>query len=216
MGGSAISRSTARALLGALAALAAAVVLGAQPARAAEPTLLTCGYEPVHPFLRFLDPLPYTLAPDGGFEGGAAGWKLSGGARVVDGNEPWLTGAATDRKSLLLPPGSSATSPAMCMELVLPVVRFFSTGGAALSYLQVEALYTDAAGRSRALTLLPVGLPSRTWIPNLPLLQLSGAINAATLNGLTSDISLRFTPRGLFGSGTWQIDDVYVDPWKNI
>mgnify|MGYP000424449753 CR=1 FL=1 len=38
----------------------------------------------------------------------------------------------------------------MCMGLVLPVVRFFSSGGSALSYLQVDALYTDAsAGGSR-------------------------------------------------------------------
>jgi hypothetical protein len=49
------------------------------------------------------------------------------------------------------------------------------------------------------------------------MLQLGGALNALTLNGLTTEISLRFTPRGLlFGSGTWRIDDVYVDPWKVI
>jgi hypothetical protein len=102
------------------------------------------------------------------------------------------------------------------MGLVLPVVRFFSTGGSLLSYLQVDALYTDASGRQRSVTLLPVGLPSKVWVPNLPMLQLGGTLNALTLNGLTTEISLRFTPRGLFGSGTWRIDDVYVDPWKVI
>ena len=102
----------------------------------------------------------------------------------------------------------------MCMGLVLPVVRFFSSGGAALSYLQVDAVYTDTSGRQRSVTLLPVGLPSNSWVPTLPLLQLAGTVNALTLNGLTTDISLRFTPRGLlFGSGTWRIDDVYVDPY---
>jgi len=30
-------------------------------------------------------------------------------------------------------------------------------------------------------------------------------------------MSFRFTPRaGLFGSGTWKLDNVYVDPWKTI
>jgi hypothetical protein len=73
------------------------------------------------------------------------------------------------------------------------------------------------AGRQRSVTLLPAALPSRSWTPTLPLLQLGGALNALTLNGLTSEISLRFTPRSLlFGSGTWRIDDVYVDPWKVI
>jgi hypothetical protein len=217
MGTAGISRSAARILMAACAAVAAVAVLGAQPARAAEPTLLGCGYSPVHPFLGFLDPLPYTLVPGADFESGAQGWKLSGGARVVSGNEPWFVTGAGHSRSLLLPAGSSATSPPMCMGLVLPVVRFFSTGGVLLSYMQVEALYTDTAGRQKSIVLLPVGLPSKTWIPNLPMLQLGGALNTLTLNGLTSEISLRFTPRGLlFGSGTWQVDDVYVDPWKNI
>ena len=216
MSGAASSVTTFRRL--ALLALAVFALLAGSASRAdaADGSLLGCGYAAERPFLRFLDPLPYTLAPDGGFEAGAAGWQLSGGARVASGNEPWyVTGGGT--RSLVLPSGSSATSPAMCMGLVLPVVRFFSTGGSLLSYMQVDALYTDVSGRRRSVTLLPVGLPSGGWIPNLPLLQLSGAINALTLNGLTTDISLRFTPRGgLFGSGTWKIDDVYVDPWKTI
>ena len=50
----------------------------------------------------------------------------------------------------------------------------------------------------------------------MPALQLLGTVNALTLNGLTSEIALRFTPRGLLGSGSWRLDDVYVDPWKVI
>jgi hypothetical protein len=216
MGTAAISRTKARWLLTAVAALAALVCATASPARAAEGSLLGCGYEPSHPFLRFLDPLPYTLLSGGDFESGAAGWKLSGGARVADGNEPWDVSGSRGSHSLMLPSGSSATSPPMCMGLVLPVVRFFSSGGSGLSYMQVDALYTDAAGRQRSVMLLPVGLPSRSWIPNLPMLQLGGTLNALSLNGITTEISLRFTPRALlFGSGTWRIDDVYFDPWKN-
>ncbi len=208
-----LSRSGARWLLTLLAATVAVVCLTTQPARAADDSLLGCGYDASHPFLRWLDPLPYTLLPNGGFESGATGWTLSGGAKVASGNHPFAGGS----RSLILPSGSSATSAPMCMGLVLPVVRFFSTGGSLLSYLQVEALYTNAAGRRQSVMLLPVGLPSSSWTPNLPMLQLGGAINALTLNGFTTDIQLRFTPRGtLFGSGTWRIDDVYVDPWKTI
>jgi hypothetical protein len=203
----------ARALLAALALLTVVAALAAKPASAGEPTLLGCGYEPTHPFLRFLDPLPYTLVTGGDFEAGSAGWSLSGGAKLASGNEPWGEGS----RSLVLPSGSSATSPPMCMGLVLPVVRFFSTGGSLLSYMQVDAIYTDASGRKRSVTLLPAGLPSGGWTPSLPMLQLAGAVDALSLDGLTTEISLRFTPRGgLFGSGTWRVDDVYVDPWKNI
>jgi hypothetical protein len=152
-------------IAGALVVLASA---SASPARAGDGSLLGCGHQPVHPFLQWLDPLPYTLLPGADFESGAAGWTLTGGARVADGNEPFYVTRGSDSHSLL-PPGSSATSPAMCVGLVLPVVRFFSSGGSAL-----------------------------------------------TLNGLTSEIALRFTPRGLLGSGTWRVDDVYVDPWKVI
>ena len=217
MGSAAPSRLGLRRVLAAGTAICALLAVGASPAAAADGSLLGCGYTASNPFLRFIDPLPYTLMSGGDFESGASGWTLTGGARVTDGSEPWnVTGKAGSR-SLLLPPGSSATSPAMCMGLVLPIVRFFSSGGAALSYMQVEAVYKDKAGRQKSIVLLPVGLPSKPWIPNLPMLQLGGALNALTLNGLTSDIALRFTPRGLlFGSGTWKIDDVYVDPWKTI
>lgn len=216
MGSAEISRPGARRILVALAVLVAAVCVSASPATAADDSLLGCGYEASHPFMQFLDPLPYTLLPDGGFESGAAGWRLSGGAKVASGNEPWyVSGRGT--RSLVLPSGSSATSPPMCMGLVLPVVRFFTTGGSLLSYLQVDALYTDASGRRQSVTLLPAQPASASWAPSLQMLQLGGAINALTLNGLTTEIQLRFTPKGgLFGSGTWRIDDVYVDPWKII
>jgi len=215
MGTAGGTRLTGRILMAALAALALLAVLGAKPAQAAEPSLLGCGQDATNPFLRFLDPLPYTLAPDGGFEGGAAGWNLSGGAKVVSGNEPFaLSGPGT--KSLTIPSGGSATSPPMCVGLVLPVVRFVYSGGSLLSTLKVEAVYTNAFGGQSAVEL-PIVLPSGSWQPTLPLLQLGGLLNAATLNGLTTQISFRFTPRGgLFGSGTWRIDDIYVDPWKNI
>jgi hypothetical protein len=213
----AISRKSARNLLALFTALVAVAAVSASPAPAADGSLLGCGYQPVQPFMRFLDPLPYSLLPGGDFESGAQGWKLSGGARVVNGNESFFVTSSRDSHSLLLPPGSSATSPTMCMGLVLPIVRYFSTGGAALSSLRVEAVYQDGSGRERSLDLLPMGIPTKSWSPGLPALQLLGTVNTLTLNGLTSQIALRFTPRGLlFGSGTWQVDDVYVDPWKVI
>ena len=217
MGIAASSASRFRRL--ALLALAFCVLLAVPASRAdaADGSLLGCGYAASNPFLRFVDPLPYTLAPDGGFEAGAAGWQLSGGAKVVSGNEPfYLAGSGT--KSLQLPAGSSATSPPMCVGLLLPVVRFVTQGGALLSSLKVEAVWTNAAGGQSSIVLLPGVLGgSSAWAPTLPLLQVGGVLNALTLNGLTTQMSFRFTPKGgLLGSGTWRIDDVYVDPWKTI
>lgn len=204
-----------RVLLVVLASLAAALSFGAS-AKADNGLLgLSCGDDASHPFLRFLDPLPYTLAPDGGFENGAAGWRLSGGARVVSGNEPFSLSSGSH--SLYLPAGSSATSPPMCVGLVLPIVRFVSSGGGLLSVLRVEAVYTGADGRTKSIDLLPGALPTGSaWAPTLPLLQLGGVLNALTLNGVTTQMSFRLTPRGLFGGGNWRVDSIYVDPWKSI
>lgn len=192
---------------------AAAAALATSTAQAANGSLLGCGDTTSQPFLRFLDPLPYTLAPDGGFEAGAAGWTLSGGARVVSGNEPF--GLSAGASSLSLPERSAATSPPMCVGLVLPIVRFAATGGELLGSLKVEVLYQNVFGGTTAIELLPGALPSGSkWAPTVPLLQLGGLVNAVTLNGLTTDVRFRFTPRGVFGGGNWRIDSLYVDPWK--
>ena len=105
----------------------------------------------------------------------------------------------------------------MCTGLLLPVVRYVSTGGNLLAFMRVEAVYKDPRGRERSIDLLPPGLPSKSWAPSLPALQLMGLLNVLTLDGFTSDIALRFTPTGtIFGSGTWRVDDIYVDPWKVV
>lgn len=202
-------------LFGLFALLATVATMAvAAPARADEGSLLGCGDTATHPFARWLDPLPYTLAPDGGFERGAQGWTLAGGARVVAGNEPF--GLAPGSNSLYLPERSSATSPPMCVGLVLPIVRFASRGGELLGNLKVEVLYTNLFGGRSSIELLPGALPTgSTWAPTLPLLQFGGLVNALTLNGVTTDVQFRFTPRGVFGGGDWRIDSVYVDPWKS-
>lgn len=216
MGTAGISRSSARVLIAAVVALTVLTILGAKPARAGDGSLLGCGDQVSYPFARFLDVLPYTLAPDGGLEGGAAGWKLAGGAKVVSGNEPfYLAGAGT--RSLSIPSGGSATTPPMCVGLVLPVVRFLSVGGSLLSSLKVEAVYTDVLGQQSSVELLPGVQPTSSWQPTSQLLQAGGTLNALTLNGTTTQMSFRFTPRGgLFGSGTWRLDNVFVDPWKSV
>ena len=205
-----------RACLAVLASAVLALSFGSS-ARADEGLLgLSCGHDSSQAFLRFLDPLPYTLVPDGGFEGGAAGWRLSNGARVVSGNEPWYLSGPGSR-ALYLPAGSSATSPAMCVELTLPIVRFVSKGGGLFQYLRVEALWRDSSGRQRSIDLLPGALPTGNhWAPTLPLLQLGGVLDALSLDGLTTQMQFRFTPRGLWGGGNWRIDDVFVDPWKRV
>jgi hypothetical protein len=158
------------------------------------------------PFLRWLDPAPYVLAPGGDFEA-PSGWSLSGGARVAEGNEPFHVGGRDDRRSLVLPAGGSATSPPVCVGLLHPTLRFFAAGPAR-SRLQVEVVYRTLLGPASHTVAV---LPARSrWAPTLPLPFLANAVGLTALEGATTTVQLRFTATG----GGWRIDDVYVDPWK--
>src|SRR5438552_13195531 len=126
-------KTTVRLILFLLVAAAVALAIGTTSAKAGSNLLGGCSGEQLsQPFLPWLDPDSYTLAPDGSFEGGAAGWALGGGAQVVTGNEPWFVRAASDSRSLYLPTGGRAVSPAICVGLLEPTLRFFSSslGGA--------------------------------------------------------------------------------------
>jgi hypothetical protein len=126
---------TARALL-TLAACAAGLTLAAPAARAetVHPATSAAGEQtctaPVlfNPLTAFKDKRDYFVAPGGDFEDPALpGWTLSGGATVEAGNESFFVVDPTDAFSLVLPPGSSATSPELCVDLNYPTFRFFAT-----------------------------------------------------------------------------------------
>lgn len=68
-----------------------------------------------NPLVAFKDARDYFIAPAGDFENPSLpGWKLTGGAAATAG-------------SLSLPPGSTATTPEMCVDLNYPTFRFFAT-----------------------------------------------------------------------------------------
>ena len=166
------------------------------------------------PFKRWLDPMRYVLAPNGDLERGAAEWRLTGGAKVVAGNETFYVGGAGDSRSLYLPAGSSATTRPMCVQLLHPTVRYFGRNRAAplLSSLRVEALVENPL--TGGVLVLPVGVHTgpKSWHPSLP-----GLVLADFLSILGDDaelaVAFRFKPLGR--AAAWQIDDVYVDPFRN-
>jgi hypothetical protein len=159
------------------------------------------------PFKRFGDSHNYKLL--GSFETGTPAWTFSGGAKVVSGNESYNVGGSGS-KSVSLPSGSSAVSPFTCMGLAEPSLRLFAKRNSALlglvSTLTVQIQVQTSLGLSVWLPVLPGDLAGSSWHPtaSMPLL-----VNILPLSKSDrTPVRFRFAP--LLGS--WQIDDVYVDP----
>jgi|1185.fasta_scaffold291355_1 hypothetical protein len=160
-------------------------------------------------FLPWGDGSYYVPAPDGGFEAGAAGWQLSSGAAVQQGNESHQVGGDADAVSLVLPDGSAATTPPVCIDVAHPTIRFFARNtGSPMSALGVSVVYRGLLGLP---VTLPIGAISgdQEWQPG-PALPV--VVNLLSLLGGASDVTFRFTPSD--SAGEWSIDDVYVDPYS--
>jgi len=121
-----------------------------------------------------------------------------------------VSGDRDDSHSLLLPSGSSAYSSTVCFAFGDWHLRFFAKNvGSSSGDLRVQVIVPSLLG---ILTILDGGTVSGngTWTPS-PRLQLA-LCNVTSLLG-TRAVAFRFTPVG-YGAA-YQIDDVYLDPWKD-
>jgi hypothetical protein len=180
-----------------------AMAVGAAPASAG--LGLSCPSPTSTPFAAWSDYANYAFVPDGGFEAGASGWNLGGGAGVVAGNESFYVHSKLDKVSLSLPAGASATSPPMCISLFSSKMRFVARGDAG-SKVKVQIVYRGLL--SSLLGILDGGTYTvgGPWKPSPQIGMLGGLLPL-----LTSGVSFRFTAVG----GAAAIDDVYLDPMKS-
>ena len=166
----------------------------------------SCGYPTTQAFKAFGDPARYFLAPGGDAE--SSRWAGAGGASVVAGNGVLGTGSF----SYGLPQGASVTSGSFCVSLDSPTVRFsVKDPGVAGAVLRLDVLWTSPLGATVALPISTVfsGKPGvRLVDPSLMLTNLAALVGP----GRTTSVSLRITAV----RGPWQVDDVYVDPYKRV
>jgi hypothetical protein len=213
---SSIIRSRRLAVACRIAALTCVSVFAAAGAASAANSVATyfaaCSAQSLStPFSQWGDTSSYFLLPGGSFEGTAdqVGWSLSGGASLTAGNEPFYVNSANDSQSLTVPAGGTATSPYFCVDNTMPDLRLFALQATGGSDLQVTALVQTSNGvRTVSLADLADGSMS-SWAPTEPI-----AGNTASLpDGTTLSVALQFSAPG--ASGSWQIDDVYVDPYRS-
>jgi hypothetical protein len=161
------------------------------------------------PFSRWGDYSNYTPVPGGSFESGAKPWTLTGGAKVVSGNESYHVNSPTDSRALSLPAGSTATSPSMCVGLGEPTIRWFAKNSSLLGLTGSMAVTVLTETSLGVVTETPVGagLLSSSWNPSLPGVVVTNLL--PLLPGDKTAVAFRFRPI----TGNWTVDDVYVDPY---
>ena len=164
------------------------------------------------PFAQWGDTGSYFAVPGGNFESplAATGWIVSR-AGQTPGNESFYVGAATDSSSLLINGGGVALSPAFCIDNSMPYLRFFARSLGTNGKLEVHLVVQSRAGLvtapfSRVAVLSSGSMPS--WAPT-DQLALGDGVTAAA--GQTATARLAFS---VAGHGGWQLDDVYVDPYR--
>ncbi len=154
-------------------------------------------------FAKWGDTHQYFLAPNGGFESNLSSWTSGGGPSVVAGNEAYYLNSTADKSSLKMPAGAWVKTGQICTNPEDQTVRLMVKG--ATGQLKFDA-YIVCNGNIRTWSGQVDGNGSTSWRPS-PVIQfaLSGQCNT------TATIQITFTALG----STWQIDDFYIDPYKD-
>jgi hypothetical protein len=161
------------------------------------------------PFAPWGDDASYAPIAGGSFESGGAGWDLSGAAIVTD-NESAYVNSPTDTQSLALTGDARVSSPGTCVDLGEDTVRLFVKSTGADSTLHIQASVEDPlTGLVLSAGYDIDGGGTGDWAPTEQIVipNLLGGVL------FTGRLTLVFTTRGT--PATWNIDDVYVDPFKS-
>ena len=202
-------------LAGALAMILLCALATASPSRADYSTdavgATAPGCGPValsNPFSIFGDYADYSIVDDGHFESGVGGWSLYG-AGIVNGNESFRVRSASDSKSLSISTWGKAVSGAFCVDTNYPHFRFFAQhSDGPIGLLLVRARWTAGDGLHEESLALLRGSQYRSWGAT-EMLPLAEKV-ALSESGGTQSVRLVFIPL----AGSWQIDDVYIDPYR--
>jgi len=170
-----------------------------------------CGYGDASTvFSPWGDPSLYALAPQGDLMP-SDDWTLDKESSVVIGADPY-SGAF---ESLQLEKGAEAASPAMCVNLDNPTIRFFARdlGGNDKANLKIDVLYEGLDGHVRHLTIAKLRLGDE-WQPTVIVPMYMNVLALASPDGVTA-VAFKFKAEGLQKDETLSISSLYVDPFSS-
>ncbi len=168
----------------------------------------------INPFASFGDVRDYVLAPGGTFEEkGLEGWQVVKAKQDGDHSPLELSKAREDdnKHSLKVPGGGSAVSPAMCVDLNYPTMRFMVKAEKNKGRLDIQVVYPDS-GNPVFHDSGSLESTGKDWTAtgDLPVYPERGGATSGMRR-----VALRFTSVATNGqAGDWRIDDMYVDPHR--
>jgi hypothetical protein len=155
-------------------------------------------------FAQFGDTSNYYLADGGAFEGSKTSWRLSGGAGLVAGSEPFALVSTTHSSALRVPSGATAQSGRFCVSSEIPHLRFVarSAGGGDLT-VRIDTYATGGALiGSRTQTVAAAA--HTAWAPTA-FIDLDTSAMAPGEKALAQ--------MTVISHGDWRVDSVFIDPY---
>jgi hypothetical protein len=170
-----------------------------------------CGYDVASPVVASWGVSAYySLAPEGDLAT-TGGWTFNKQASVVGDGDPF-SGAP---QSLRLGKGAEVATPAMCVNLDNPTIRFFTkdVGGDGKSNLKVDVLYEDLDGHVKHLTIAKLKAGAE-WQPSTIVPIYMNMLARAAAGGVTA-VAFQFKAEGLQKDEAISISSIYVDPFHS-
>ncbi len=170
----------------------------------------TCGQRITQQtFSAYGDTNEYFLPQEGDYETSSlSGWVLYNAGPVLGNNPFYLSRNRYDARSLKINPSGSAGSEVICVVPGEDSIRFaYRSPGVSASALRVDITVISALGTASASYTVSGSTAGWAVSPRMAI------PNRVDYTGAQS-LKIRFTPTGT--AATWQVDDVYVDPWRTL
>lgn len=146
----------------------------------------------------------YQLAPDGGLAERGNGWTLQGGAELVADPSARNHEGVQEETALRLSPGSSATSPPVCVDPTTPSFRFMMRNiGEKDGKVRVTVAYENTVKVVKAINT-DLHSDKNEWLPSPPVKLDTGD---------EPERAARITFTAKDQKSTYLVDDLYIDPF---